>query len=119
VGTGPDRPPTRGSAGMVPTPHLLAWRVDANRLTVGDDQALTSPPTAANRMTSGMVALFAVACAISAANLYYAQPLLPLISRDLDVGSGSAALVITAAQVGYGVGLALIVPLGDTMIRRR
>jgi len=66
-----------------------------------------------------MVALFAVACGISAANLYYAQPLLPLISRDLRVGSGSTALVVTAAQIGYGIGLALIVPLGDIVIRRR
>jgi predicted MFS family arabinose efflux permease len=65
------------------------------------------------------VALFAVACGISAANLYYAQPLLPQISRELHTGSGGAALVVTAAQIGYGVGLALIVPLGDILIRRR
>ncbi len=70
-------------------------------------------------MTTGMVALFAVACGISAANLYYAQPLLPLIGHNLHTGSGSTALVITAAQVGYGLGLALIVPLGDILIRRR
>ena len=63
--------------------------------------------------------MFAVACGISAANLYYAQPLLPLISRDLHAGAGATALVVTAAQVGYGVGLALIVPLGDILIRRR
>ncbi|MGA3148598.1 MAG: MFS transporter, partial [Acidimicrobiales bacterium] len=66
-----------------------------------------------------MVALFAVACGVSVANLYYAQPLLPLMARDLHTGSGTAALIITAAQVGYGVGLALIVPLGDIVIRRR
>ncbi len=70
-------------------------------------------------MNARMVALFAVSCGISAANLYYAQPLLPRISRDLHVGAGSAALVITAAQIGYGIGLALIVPLGDILIRRR
>jgi predicted MFS family arabinose efflux permease len=70
-------------------------------------------------MTTGMVALFAVACGVAAANLYYAQPLLPLIGRQLHAGAGSTALVITAAQVGYGVGLALIVPLGDILIRRR
>jgi predicted MFS family arabinose efflux permease len=66
-----------------------------------------------------MVALFAMACGISAANLYYAQPLLPQISKGLHVGSGSAALVITAAQIGYGLGLALLVPLGDILVRRR
>ena len=70
-------------------------------------------------MAPGLVALFAAACGISAANLYYAQPLLPLISRDLRVGSGTAALVVTGAQVGYGLGLALIVPLGDILVRRR
>jgi len=70
-------------------------------------------------MTTSMVALFAMACGISAANLYYAQPLLPQISKGLHVGSGSAALVITAAQIGYGLGLALLVPLGDILVRRR
>jgi len=70
-------------------------------------------------MRPGLVALFAVACGISAANLYYAQPLLPQVSRSLHVGSGTTALVITAAQVGYGIGLALLVPLGDILIRRR
>jgi predicted MFS family arabinose efflux permease len=70
-------------------------------------------------MTPGMVALFAVSCGVAAANLYYAQPLLPLISHDLGARSGETTLVVTAAQVGYGVGLALIVPLGDILIRRR
>lgn len=51
------------------------------------------PTTAAtasggSEMTRGMVALFAVACGISVANLYYAQPLLPLISRQFHIGSG-------------------------------
>jgi predicted MFS family arabinose efflux permease len=78
-----------------------------------------SIPSTKSAMTPSLVALFAVACGISAANLYYAQPLLPQISRDLHVGSGSSALVITAAQIGYGVGLALIVPLGDIIVRRR
>jgi len=74
---------------------------------------------AATSMTPGMVALFAVACGISVASLYYAQPLLPQISRGFGVGSGTAGLIVTAAQIGYGVGLALIVPLGDILVRRR
>jgi len=78
-----------------------------------------SDPVPASRMRPGLVALFAVACGVSAANLYYAQPLLPQVSRALHASSGATALVITAAQVGYGIGLALIVPLGDILIRRR
>ena len=70
-------------------------------------------------MTTGMVVLFAVSCGISAANLYYAQPLLPSISRTFHVSAATAALVVTAAQVGYGLGLALLVPLGDVLVRRR
>jgi len=70
-------------------------------------------------MAPGMVALFAVACGISVASLYYAQPLLPRIATSLGVGSGTAGLIVTAAQIGYGLGLALLVPLGDLLVRRR
>ncbi len=70
-------------------------------------------------MTAPMVLLFAVACGVSAANLYYAQPLLPEIAHELRAGSAETALVVTAAQIGYGCGLALIVPLGDVLVRRR
>lgn len=80
----------------------------------GDAPANGRPP-----MGPGLVALLAVACGVAVADLYYAQPLLPRISRDLSVGSGTAALTVTAAQVGYGLGLALVVPLGDVLVRRR
>jgi predicted MFS family arabinose efflux permease len=75
--------------------------------------------TETNAMPRSRVALFAVACGLSAANLYYAQPLLPAIASDLHSGSGHPALVVTSAQVGYGLGLALVVPLGDILVRRR
>ncbi len=75
--------------------------------------------TETTAMPPGRVALFAVACGVSAANLYYAQPLLPQIADDLHSGSGQTALVVTSAQLGYGLGLALVVPLGDILVRRR
>ncbi|MEI7859770.1 MAG: MFS transporter [Acidimicrobiales bacterium] len=70
-------------------------------------------------MPRGRVALFALACGVTVANLYYAQPLLPLISKDLGVPEGRTALVVTAAQVGYLLGLFFLVPLGDRLVRRR
>ena len=43
----------------------------------------------------------AVACGLTAANLYYAQPLLALIATTFGVSQGTAAIVVTATQVGY------------------
>lgn len=63
--------------------------------------------------------LLAAATGLAVANLYYAQPLLHTIGDDLGASEGRTGLVVTAAQVGYAVGLALVVPLGDLVARRR
>ena len=65
-----------------------------------------------------MTALLAFACGASVANLYYAQPLLGLIARTFSVGQGTAAVVVTATQVGYALGLACFLPLGDLVENR-
>jgi ribosomal protein S18 acetylase RimI-like enzyme len=70
-------------------------------------------------MDRRLVLLFAVACGASVANLYYAQPLLDRIARDLDVSPGAAGLLVTASQIGYALGLITIVPLGDFIARHR
>lgn len=66
-----------------------------------------------------MVLLLAASCGLAVANLYYAQPLLHTIAKDFGTSSGTAGLVVTLSQVGYAIGLALIVPLGDLLDRRR
>lgn len=70
-------------------------------------------------ISSRMVFLFAAACGLSAANLYYAQPVLVNIAHSFHTTSGAASLLVTCAQVGYAVGLALLVPLGDLLPRRK
>jgi predicted MFS family arabinose efflux permease len=62
--------------------------------------------------------LLAIACGIAVANIYYAQPLLEEIGHDLGVGPAGLGLVTTVSQVGYFLGLILIVPLGDLVNRR-
>jgi predicted MFS family arabinose efflux permease len=64
-------------------------------------------------------ALLAVACGVSVANVYYAQPLLTRIGAGLHVGPAQLGLVTTVTQAGYLLGLILIVPLGDLLDRRR
>jgi predicted MFS family arabinose efflux permease len=53
------------------------------------------------------------------ANSYYAQPLVGRIAADLHASTTAVGLVVTASQVGYAIGLAVLVPLGDLVERRR
>ncbi|MFI1994493.1 MFS transporter [Actinoplanes sp. NPDC020271] len=70
-------------------------------------------------MTRGLTVLFAVAAGLAVGNLYWAQPLLGFIAGDLRTGAGAAGWLVTATQLGYAVGVLLIVPLGDVLDRRR
>ncbi|WP_405780037.1 MFS transporter [Streptomyces sp. NBC_00859] len=83
-----------------------------------------APPFRAGAATDdgpgrGTVVLMSVAVGLCVASNYYAQPLLDTIARDLRLSAASAALVVTVAQVGYALGLVLVLPLGDLLERRR
>ncbi|HTP17591.1 MAG TPA: MFS transporter [Streptosporangiaceae bacterium] len=75
----------------------------------------SSPPAPGRRI----ILLFALACGIGVANIYFPQAISPLIARGLHVTPGSAAGVVTAAQLGYALGIFLLVPLGDRLAHRR
>lgn len=66
-----------------------------------------------------VVWLVALASGLAVANVYYAQPLLDVIAADFGLGRASSGIVVTLTQVGYGVGLLALVPLGDLLDRRR
>lgn len=70
-------------------------------------------------MTQGFVVLLATAIAVIVANLYYAQPLVAMISQSLGLAPELAGLVVTLTQVGYGMGVLFLVPLGDIVETRR
>ena len=76
-------------------------------------------PGSRNSLRRSTVIVMAAATGTTVASDYFAQPLLPLIGRDLHVGSGTAGLVVTVAQLGYATGLILLLPLGDILDRRR
>jgi predicted MFS family arabinose efflux permease len=70
-------------------------------------------------VTRRLVLLLAIACGAAVATNYYAQPLLHTIGISFGVPDSTAGLLVTAGQVGYAAGLALLVPLGDLVERRR
>ena len=63
--------------------------------------------------------LIAAACGLIAANLYFAQPLIGLIGPELGLTPAQSGLIVTLTQVGYGLGLLFVVPLGDLFENRR
>ncbi|MCD0505704.1 MFS transporter, partial [Bordetella petrii] len=60
-----------------------------------------------------------MASGLSVANVYYAQPLLDTLAHDFGISQAAVGGVITATQVGSGLALLLLVPLGDRLERRR
>ncbi|WP_455667418.1 MFS transporter [Phocaeicola sp.] len=60
----------------------------------------------------------AIIAGISVANLYYNQPLLNRISRDLQISEFTANLIAMITQIGYAIGLLFIIPLGDLYKRK-
>lgn len=69
-------------------------------------------------LTSRMAFLFAALCAFAVANVYMMQPLLNQIAATFVEKTGKMGIVITATQLGYALGLLLLVPLGDRLNRK-
>jgi len=72
-----------------------------------------------HHITPAMILLLAIASGLIVANLYYAQPLVGPISKATGIEPGAAGLIVTLTQIGYCLGLAFIVPLGDLLENRR
>jgi len=61
----------------------------------------------------------AVASGATVANLYYNQPLLSEIANTFRASNHAVGLIPTVTQIGYGLGMLLIGPLGDSTERRK
>ena len=70
-------------------------------------------------VTPGTILTLAAACGLLVANIYYAQPLIAEIAQSLGLATGAAGLIVTMSQIGCGVGLLFVVPLGDLVENRR
>ncbi|MDG9734450.1 MFS transporter [Leuconostoc pseudomesenteroides] len=62
--------------------------------------------------------ILTVLCALAVANLYYDQVLIVHIIKYFNVSTSQGGSLITNIQIGYTLGLLLIVPLGDRFNRK-
>lgn len=69
-------------------------------------------------LSPALILLMSVATGLAVASNYYAQPLLETIARNFSLSASLAGFIVTAAQLGYAVGLLFLVPLGDMFERR-
>ncbi|CAN5547487.1 MFS transporter [soil metagenome] len=77
------------------------------------------PPSESRPIDTRLTFVFAVACGLMVANLYYAQALVGEIAPAMRLPPSIAGLVVTLTQIGYGAGLMLIVSLADLVENRR
>ncbi len=85
---------------------------------MADTLSSSSQGASAAEVPTSLTVLLAVACGLIVANIYYAQPLVGPISASLGLSPGAAGLIVTTTQIGYGVGLLFVVPLGDLFENR-
>jgi predicted MFS family arabinose efflux permease len=75
--------------------------------------------TEAPRATRGQILAMAFTAGAVVANIYFAQPMLPLIAADLHAPADSIGLIPACNLAGFAAGLATLVPLGDAFDRKR
>jgi predicted MFS family arabinose efflux permease len=107
----PRSPSTTDRAGGPAAPANL------DEVPADQNEAAATDPSAG--ITRRLVLLLAATSGLAVANMYYAQPLLHTLGHDFGVSNATAGLLVTITQVGYVLGLALLVPLGDLLERRR
>ena len=79
---------------------------------------MTDSSSVISRQSNWLIWVLATAVGLIAANLYYAQPLVGPISKQLGMSSEHSGIIVTLTQVGYGIGLLFIVPLADLLENR-
>ena len=89
---------------MTTSPSLKA----ALRRDEVHDDAQEDAPVPRGDMPRSLVLLFAAACTLSVANVYYAQPLLDALALDFNISHAAVGGVITATQVGCALALLLL-----------
>lgn len=66
-----------------------------------------------------LILILSIIGGISVANIYYCQPLLNMIREDTGMSVMEVNLMPVCTQVGYALGLLLIIPMGDLYNRRK
>jgi len=70
-------------------------------------------------LKSGTILLMAIAAGITVANIYYNQPILKEMALSLHASDAEIGRVSMFAQIGYGLGMFFLIPMGDMVNRKK
>lgn len=70
-------------------------------------------------LSARLILLLATGTGLTVASLYYAQPMLGIMTDDIHAANTTVGWVPTLTQLGYALGILLLVPMGDIIDRRR
>lgn len=70
-------------------------------------------------ISKSLVFLFSVIGGAAVGNLYWAHPLLKYIAESMNISLELSSFIVTVTQLGYAMGVFLIVPLGDILNRKK
>ncbi|MEP6720173.1 MAG: MFS transporter [Variovorax sp.] len=85
--------------------------------TVHAADAIAPSPSGAS-LPASLILLLATGAGLAAAALYYSQPMLGVLGADIGASARAVGFVPTLTQLGYALGILLLVPLGDRYDRR-
>lgn len=81
------------------------------------DAAAVAVPGAG--LSPALLGFLAVGAGLGVAPLYYSQPMLGMLGADIGASAPAVGLLPTLTQLGYALGILLLIPLGDRYDRRR
>jgi predicted MFS family arabinose efflux permease len=70
-------------------------------------------------LKSGTILLMAIAAGITVANIYYNQPILKEMALSLHASDVEIGRVSMFSQMGYGLGMFFLIPMGDMVNRKK
>lgn len=70
-------------------------------------------------LTKTQVLILATTAGIAVANVYYSQPIVNAIALHFHTTATKAGLISVLSQIGYGIGLFLLTPVGDMVERKK
>lgn len=75
--------------------------------------------TLQNYLTKTLLWLMTIGAGLVVANNYYNQPLLGKIAKEFNISESTANNIAMLTQIGYALGLLLLIPLGDMFKRKK